>query len=147
MPSELGPLSPTIPWSPGAEYLQTKVVDVVGYTDDAVVYLDLQVYVTEEYPVVPFDLQVISVEYAEFVDSATIYLDLTNTGGECFSSSSGLTLNAEAWVRWFANATQRWEAEELVQFIAPTAFTQFLITEDDVEVRWRIIGISTDQGC
>ena len=145
----LGPIGPTIPWNPGPEYL--GVTAGTGGTapieDGATVYLDLQVYVTEEVPVVPLDLQVISVESAQFVDSATIYLDLTLTGGECFSSSSGLNLEAEAWVRWIANATQRWEAEESVQWIAPTGFTQFVVTEDEVEVRWRIIGISTDQGC
>lgn len=43
MPSELGPIGPTIPWNPGqGEYLRFLPVVEAGATDSAVVYLDLQ---------------------------------------------------------------------------------------------------------
>ena len=148
MPGELGPIGPTIPWNPGAEYLQVlSRGDQVTYEDDEEVYLDLRVYVEEEFPVVYFDLQASGTETAQFVDSATIYLDLTLTGGECYSSSSGLNLDAEAWQRWHGFPSQRWEVEEFQQLLVSNVFEQFRVTEDDVETRWNVIGISTDQGC
>lgn len=149
MPSELGPFEPTIPFQPGAEYVNiTQSFGVQPYFDGDTVYLDIQVYVTEEFPVVYFNLQAITtVETAQFVDSATVYLDLTLTGGECFSSSSGITLDAEAYARWFANAEQRWLAND--DLLAASArwfareFLQFSCTEDDVNLRWVVLGLST----
>lgn len=43
MPSELGPIGPTTPWNPGAEYLRIKETADFGISDSAEVYLKLTV--------------------------------------------------------------------------------------------------------
>jgi hypothetical protein len=61
-------------------------------TDAATVYINIQAVVTEEFPVVPLDIEASGVETKEAADAATVYIDIRNTGGECFSSFSSLYL-------------------------------------------------------
>jgi len=43
MPSELGPIGPTIPWNPGSEYLTVLSPAIPGFVDSAEVYLKLTI--------------------------------------------------------------------------------------------------------
>lgn len=78
---------------------------VTEYTDAATVYVDIQTYVTEEYPVLYVDIQASGVDVFEHIDAATVYIDITNTGGECFSSASAVDLGeGEANLEWYEAA-------------------------------------------
>lgn len=102
-------------------------------TDAATVYIDIQVSGVDDLPGVDaatilVDIQASAVEAAQLVDAATVYIDITNTGGECYTTSSGQNFDAEAWVRWrVADAQPRWVSTE--------------------EPRWFIASVSSVEGC
>jgi len=88
------------------------------FTDADTIYLNLQALVTEEYPVVPFDLQASGTELRESTDSATVYLDIQALGGECHSTWSALNLGeGEPFLRWSGpSAIARWSGSEILRW-------------------------------
>jgi concanavalin A-like lectin/glucanase superfamily protein len=97
--------------------------------DAAEVYIDIQALVTAEVPVVYVDLQASGVDEFTLVDAATVYMDITNTGGECFVTSSGMNFGeGDATTEWSSGAyIERWAAEDAL--------------------RWVVAGISTEPVC
>lgn len=78
----------------------------VDYTDAAEVYVDIQALVTVEAPVIYFDIQPsTAVELFGSLDAATVLVDISNTGGECFSTATALDLGeGEANREWYEEA-------------------------------------------
>lgn len=105
MPSELGPIGPTIPWNPGQEeYLRIRRTPEEGNIDAAEVYLDIQIS-GEEIP----DL------------FGTVYIDLQVLGGECFSSFSGDFLGeGEAYLEWSGVDTLEWSSTDNLEWSSGT---------------------------
>jgi hypothetical protein len=100
-------------------YVPIEVSDTYTYEETGVVYLDIQVYVTEEYPHTYLDLQPSGTEAPEYIDSATCYLDLQVLGGECFSTTSGDQFGeGEANLRWVGNAFPRWSGDDNLRWSA-----------------------------
>lgn len=93
--------------------LQQSVL-AIEFTEGATVYVDIQASAVEEHTT---------------LDSATIYVNISNTGGECYSGFSGQMLGeGEATSRWRAGAYQaRWSGE--------------------AQERWVLSGLSTESGC
>lgn len=76
------------------------------------VYMDLRVFVTEEFPVLY--LRMLPNGDFQYDDISTIYLDLRALGGECFSTYSGIFLGeGEAEVRWLTSLDEvRWDGSD-----------------------------------
>jgi hypothetical protein len=82
--------------------ISTLKPTVAVYTDSATIYVDIQAYVTEEYPVVPIDISTSGVEEKATEDAATIYIDIQNTGAECYSTAAAIDLgDGEATEEWY----------------------------------------------
>ena len=92
--------------------LLTAEQSLFANVEEAIVYLNLQADVGEEFPVVYLDLLP---QYPEF---AEIYLNLTVLGGECYSTFTGeLFGEGEADTRWLTSIDEtRWVGTELTRW-------------------------------
>jgi hypothetical protein len=151
---QFSPILPTAPFQPSFQGLySSQGIGTAATEDFATVYVDIQVYVTEEVPVLYFDIQVSAVEAAQYTDAATVYVDIRNTGGECYSSFSGLFLDADAQTRW-ATPTyeERWFCDEdavAARWGLGGYEERWFTDEDTVNARWAVTGLSSDNdpGC
>jgi hypothetical protein len=82
--------------------------------EEALVPLNLQADVGEEFPWVPLLMSVSQLEEHTTYDSETVYLDLITLGGECFSTYSGTFLGeGEADIRWLTSLDEtRWLGDD-----------------------------------
>lgn len=63
------------------------------------------------------DLSVSSVEVFEAIDAATVYLELTNLGGECYSTFSPALLGeGDAWVEFGSDAIEEWSTGDELEW-------------------------------
>jgi hypothetical protein len=150
---ELGPVFPIPPFQAGpAQSLYSLTPQAQQSEDAATVYINIEAYVTEEYPVLYIDIQPSGVEAAQYVDAATIYIDISNTGGECFSSFSGLFFDADAQPRWATTSyRERWFCDEdatNARWAMTKNQERWFCDEDAVDARWAVVGLSSDTtGC
>ena len=81
--------------------LQPSGVDIAQYVESATVLVDLQ----------PSGVELF--EHAPILDSATVYLDLSVLGGECYSTFSAAQFGeGEANLRWYASRDAlRWTSD------------------------------------
>lgn len=101
----------------------------------------------------------VDVQAQEAIDAATTYLDLQPLGGECFSTFTGLQLEAEAYARWSPGSQEdRWSETEDCRWLASEpeilyplegdGFARWHPGEDVVrwssvdDCRWNIVGIT-----
>lgn len=100
-----------------------------GNVDEAVIYVHIQPYVTEEYPVVPIDISASGVEEKGTEDAATIYVDIQNTGAECYSTAAAVNLGD-------GEATEEW---------SESVFIASIIGSDQTEWSYGIVTLG--EGC
>jgi hypothetical protein len=79
-------------------------------------YMNLSVFVTEEVPVL-YLYMLPSADF-QYDDTATIYIDLSVLGGECFSTYTGNLLGeGEAEGNWYSSLDEaRWLGSELTRW-------------------------------
>jgi hypothetical protein len=111
--------------------IQPSGLDVGPYADSFTVYVNITASGVEEFhgtildtATVYVDIQPITIyeaQGAQRTDSATIYIDIRNTGGECYSTHMGSAMDMECdprWTmtcdtRWTMDADPRWTVEEI----------------------------------